>query len=149
MRNYNVIDNKYNDNLEKQLVEGKTIQEILGISAEDMVKYYEYGNELSEDKRYKDAADVFLFLSTLNPFVYEVWLSLALIEHHNQHWDFSFFAFQKAIALDPFRKDAYIKLMECLKDLKEYDCIQDYLLIMDRTLPDEARAFRKELREFL
>ena len=92
------------------------IQETLQISNEKMVEYYEYAQELFADKRYQDAADILLFLSTINPYVYEVWLARGVAEYSLQNFTESVYAFQMAIALDRHREDAYLGLIQVFKE---------------------------------
>lgn len=59
--------------------QGKSLQEILGYSDEVMDKLYQVAHNLFEENRYHQALDAFLFLSTMNPFVYAYWLGLGMV----------------------------------------------------------------------
>ena len=119
------------DPVVQAMVEGKTFQDIIELTPDEMLSFYNRGLELFEEKRLDDAADLFLFLTTLNPFVYEVWLAFAQVEQANQHWEASFQAFLQAIALKPREPEGYERLIEALKERGETEAAADFLAMKE------------------
>jgi len=71
------------DVLRRQMEEGLTFQEIIGYSHETMEKFYHVAHRLFQAQEYEKAADAFLFLTTLNPYVHHYWLGLGMAEQLN------------------------------------------------------------------
>ena len=71
---------KLNDEkwLKKELAKGKTAQEILEISDEEVEEFYQAARFFFEKEKYEDAANTYHFLVTLNPGNNEYWLGLAM-----------------------------------------------------------------------
>ena len=82
------------------LSKGKTFQEIIGYSFATMEKFYSRAHHLYQDQRYEDAADAFMFLTTLNPNVHNYWLGLGMSEHMNEEYDAALIAYGMAIMTD-------------------------------------------------
>ncbi|MFQ5730114.1 MAG: CesD/SycD/LcrH family type III secretion system chaperone, partial [Waddliaceae bacterium] len=60
--------------IRRQIEEGKTFQEIIGYSVDTMEKFYQGAYNLFQQQEYRKAADAFVFLTTLNPYVHNYWL---------------------------------------------------------------------------
>lgn len=82
--------------LEKQLKEGKSLQEIVEFSDGTMQKFYEVAYHLFQAGKDQDAADAFLFLSTLNPAVHIFWVGLGMAEQCLQHYEEALSAYAMA-----------------------------------------------------
>ncbi len=114
-------------NHSQQIKEGMIMQKELQISDGDMTHCYEIGQQLFARHNFKDAADVFLVLSALNPTVASFWKALGLCEEQNKSYDTAVMAY--AIALlynenDPF---PIINSALCLKHIKEIDKARELL----------------------
>lgn len=83
--------------VKKQVEEGKTFQEILGYSIETMERFYEAAHSLFQKQQYEEAADAFVFLTTLNPKVHNYWLGLGMSEHMIEEYDSALMAYGMAI----------------------------------------------------
>ncbi len=68
------------DLLRKKISEGKVLQEIIGYSPATMEKFYYVAYKLFQHQQYQEAADAFIFLTTLNPYVFNYWLGLGMCE---------------------------------------------------------------------
>lgn len=88
------------DVIRKQVKEGKTFQEILGYKQEAMDKFYETAHGLYQMQDYQKAADAFLFLTTLNPYVHNYWLGLGMSEQLNESYQGALLAYAMAILTD-------------------------------------------------
>lgn len=78
------------------IADGKTFQEIIGYSTETMEKFYQGACRLFEQHRYDDAADAFVFLTTLNPYVHNYWLALGMAEQAREEYSAALVAFGMA-----------------------------------------------------
>ena len=84
-----------------QLVEeGKTFQEIIGYTDETMDKFYRGARGLFEQQKYREAADAFIFLTTLNPYVHNYWLGLGMSEHLEEEYHGALLAYGMAMLSD-------------------------------------------------
>lgn len=83
--------------IKKQVDAGKTFQEILGYSIQTMDKFYEAAYSLFQKQQYEEAADAFVFLTTLNPKVHNYWLGLGMSEQLNEEYDAALMAYSMAI----------------------------------------------------
>lgn len=89
---------KLNDSetLRRYVEEGKTFQELLGIEEESMDSFYQKARSLLEAGRHRDAGDVFIFLTTLNPFVSAYWLGLGMCEQFEEEYKQALIAYSMA-----------------------------------------------------
>jgi len=89
----------------EQFSEGKTLQEMLTVSDEMMIDFYHIAMEYFDQKQYKEAADCFFLLTTLNPLECVYWKKLGNAEHHQHNWENAVNAYAMAMladADDPF-----------------------------------------------
>lgn len=100
--------------LRKELAEGKTAQEIIEFSDEVMAKFYGAAYKLFEHKRYKDAANAFLFLATLNPYNHEYWLGLGMASQLSHDYEAAIDAYELAALSDITSPVPYFYLAKCL-----------------------------------
>jgi type III secretion system low calcium response chaperone LcrH/SycD len=100
--------------LKKELSEGKTAQEIIEFSDATMAKFYGAAYQLFEHKRYKDAANAFLFLATLNPYNHEYWLGLGMATQMCQDYESAIDAYELAAISNLSSPVPYFYLAKCL-----------------------------------
>lgn len=86
--------------LHKQIEQGMTFQEILGYDEAQMEKFYGAAYDLFQEGRYQDAADGFVFLTTLNPYVHNFWLGLGMSEQLNEEYESAIVAYGMATMTD-------------------------------------------------
>lgn len=129
---------------------GKTLQDGLTISDEQMVQYYKYANELYEQQNYIDASDIFLLLTQLNPLIKEYWSAFGNAELMNGDFESAFYAYQMAIVLDPEAPGGYLAAAKACLAQGETEAALDYLNLMEYSCPpsdalNEALEIKKNL----
>jgi type III secretion system low calcium response chaperone LcrH/SycD len=100
--------------LKRELAAGKSAQEILEFSDETMVKFYKAAYRLVENKRWKDAANAFLFLVTLNPHNHDYWLGLGMSTQMCADYEAAIDAYEMAAITDIESPVPYFYLAKCL-----------------------------------
>lgn len=86
--------------LRRYVDEGKTFQEILEFDDAAMERFYQVARGLLDVQRHKDAADAFLFLTTLNPFVSAYWIGLGMCEQLQEEYKQALVAYAMAAISD-------------------------------------------------
>ncbi|MDB6081815.1 MAG: sycD7 [Chlamydiia bacterium] len=89
------------DMLKKFIDSGKSLQEMIGYSDELMEELYQSASQVFEEGRYQESQDGFLFLTTLNPYVYAYWIGLAMSYQLLEEYEQALLAYECAAALDP------------------------------------------------
>jgi len=112
---------KDRDLLRKELAEGKTAQEIVGLTDSSMAKFYKAAYELFEYKRYKEAAHAFLFLATLNPHIHDYWLGLGMATQMQQDYEAAIDAYELAALCSIANPVPYFYLAKCLFAIHDRD----------------------------
>ena len=138
----------------KELAQGKTFQEIIGYSAETMEKFYLTAYSLYQEQRYVDCAEAFTFLTTLNPYIHNYWLGLAMSEHMKEDYERALIAYGMAIFIEienPFphyhSAFCYIKLQDHDNALASLELAIQYAsdVAEHQHLKQKAIAARKRL----
>lgn len=84
----------------KQYVEeGKTFQEIIGYEDATMEKFYAAAYRLFERGEFRQAADAFIFLTTLNPYTHKYWLGLGMAEQSTEEFEAALVAYAMAVMI--------------------------------------------------
>lgn len=84
----------------RYIEEGKTFQEILELDDAMMGRFYQVARALLEMHRHREAADAFLFLTTLNPFVSAYWIGLGMCEQFQEEYKQALVAYAMASISD-------------------------------------------------
>lgn len=100
--------------LKKELAEGKTAQEIMGFTNEDLAKFYGAAYRLFEGHRYTDAANAFFFLVTLNPYNHDYWLGLGMSTQLGGNYEAAIDAYEMAAICEIDNPVPYFYLAKCL-----------------------------------
>lgn len=100
--------------LKKEMAEGKSPQQILGFSDETMAKFYRAAYHLFENRRYREAADAFLFLVTLNSHNHDYWLGLGMSTQLYGDFEAAIDAYEMAAITDVESPVPYFYLAKCL-----------------------------------
>ena len=135
---------------QKGLAKGKTLQETLKITDQQLIDYYDYADELYQQKNYADASDIFFFLTQLNPLSQTFWIASANAEWMNNRFESAFAAYQMAITLNPLDPQSYLTLARCCMANGEKEAALDYLNLMESTCEpsealDDAIAFKNSI----
>lgn len=100
--------------LKEELAAGRTPQEVIGFSMQTMGKFYQAANHLFENRHYKNAADAFLFLVTLNAYNHDYWLGLGMSMQMCGDFDFAVDAYEMAAICEIENPVPYFYLAKCL-----------------------------------
>ena len=92
---------------------GKSLQEIIGYSDEVMQKLYELALEVFHKGRFREAADGFLFLTTLNPYVYAYWMGLGMSQQSLEEYEQAMLAYECATSADSTAPQPHYYLAAC------------------------------------
>ena len=87
------------DLLRRKINEGKVLQEIIGYNPETMEKFYQVAYKLFQHQQYQEAGDAFIFLTTLNPYVFNYWLGLGMCEQLCNKYDGALIAYATSILI--------------------------------------------------
>lgn len=105
--------------LKMQVKEGKTFQEVIGYSTNTMEKFYTIARVLFEKQEYDKAADAFVFLTTLNPYVHNYWLGLGMSEQLNGGYQGALLAYAMAILTNPENPAAHYQSANCYRAMND------------------------------
>ncbi len=105
---------KDSEQIRKEIEAGKTAQEVLELSNATMAKFYKAAYTLFENKRYEAAADAFLFLATLNPYIHDYWLGLGMATQMLHDFEAAIDAYELASFCDESSPIPFFYLAKCL-----------------------------------
>lgn len=106
--------------LRRKINEGKVLQEIIGYTAETMEKFYQIAFKLFQHQQYQEAGDAFIFLTTLNPYVYNYWLGLGMCEQLSNRFDGALIAYATAILIKVENPVPHYHSATCYEALNDY-----------------------------
>lgn len=86
--------------LRQHIQEGKSFQDILGYSDATMEKFYQAAYNLFQKQKFKEAAEAFTFLTTLNPEMHNYWLGLGMAEQRLEEFHGALLAYAMAMMSD-------------------------------------------------
>ncbi len=90
------------DALAEALEDGKTFQQIVGFSDDVLADFYEVAARLLEEGRYEEAGNAFVFLTTVNPNLSELWLGLGMAHQFQKDYDNAMAAYEAAKEAEPW-----------------------------------------------
>jgi type III secretion system low calcium response chaperone LcrH/SycD len=144
------------DRLDALSEDDKTLEEILGVTKEIMGIYYECSREILEQKQYEHSGNAFLFMTMLNPYVYDYWIGLGLSEHLSENYDIAIKAYSMAVITNMDHPAPHFFIGQCLAAQERYeDAIAALEYTMKITVTEEeyqsfykkARALKKGIEE--
>jgi len=109
------------DRIKKDLKKGQLPQQIINFSDETMHKLYEICLKLFEEKSFKDAANSFLFLATLNPHHAGYWLGLGMATQMCHDYETAIDAYELAACLEIANPVPYFYLGKCYFAIHELE----------------------------
>lgn len=104
----------------EQILQGKTFQDMIGFSATTMEKLYAKARSLFRRERYEEAADAFIFLTTLNPHYYVYWIGLGMSEHLSGYYQEALGAYAMAAICDPNNPVPHYHAASCYRHLLDH-----------------------------
>lgn len=105
----------------KHLEEGKSLQDIFGFSDETTAEFYDAAKNVLEQKRFTDAIDAFVFLTTINPYISDFWTGLGLAQQNNNDHDAALFSYNVAFTIEEGEIYPYILAAQCCIEMKNFD----------------------------
>ena len=109
------------DELRRHIENGDSLQTILGYSDKLMEQMYQAAKDVFTEKRYSEAQEAFLFLTTLNPYVYAYWLGLAMSYQLIEEYEQAILAYDCASKVEPETPLPYYYKAGCHNLLNEID----------------------------
>ncbi|MFT4554144.1 MAG: tetratricopeptide (TPR) repeat protein [Chlamydiales bacterium] len=136
------------DKLDALEQDDRTLEEILGIGREIMDIYYECSREILGQKLYEHSGNAFLFMTMLNPYVYDYWMGLALSEHLSGKYDVAIRAYSMAALTNMDHPAPHFFVGQCLAAQEKYhDAIGALEYTMKMTVTEEEyQSFYKKAR---
>ena len=107
--------------LSKHLEEGRPLQELFGFSDEVTAEFYETAKNILEQKRFQEAINAFVFLTTINPYMSDFWVGLGMAHQQNNQHDDAMFAYSVAFNLDGREIFPYILAAQCCMEIKDFE----------------------------
>lgn len=133
------------DIIRRQVKEGKTFQEILGYPQETMDKFYHIAHALYQQQEFHKAADAFVFLTTLNPYVHNYWLGLGMSEQLCSNYQGALLAYAMAILTDVENPITHYQSGNCYLALNDItNALQSYEMAIRSAGDIEAFTHVKE-----
>lgn len=118
----------------------KPLAEKLNISAETLAVFYKIGTKLADANEIEEAIAVFTFLSMLDGFSHEIWLSLGLCHLRANEWIPAIKAFTMAAFFNPDKPSSYIGSIECYLALQNKENASSALHMAKTCINDENKA---------
>lgn len=131
--------------IKNELKEGKTVQEIIEFSDETMIKFCNAAYLLFEHKKYREAADAFIFLTVLNAHHCEYWLGLGMATQFCQEYESAIDAYELAAMCDVSNPVPYFYLAKCLFAIHDHESALEALdLVIEMADEEEEYAEIKQ-----
>ncbi len=124
--------------LSHELENGSSLQAVLKLSDEQLGQFYSYAIELFNERKFADAADVFLVLTQLNPCLHNQWLSLGMCEQQKGDLPAAQSAYETAIILNPNDPRPYINAALCCLGLADSQTALYFIALMEELIPNCA-----------
>lgn len=121
------------------------LQKLIGLSDQTMDHCYQSGVRFFEAHHYREAADIFFFLTTLNPYRFQVWIAQGLAEKQLHHFEKALRAFNMATIVNMHSVLPMIHAIECYLTLKDDQSAKDALHLALETMQEHPT---KENRQF-
>lgn len=103
----------------EQILQGRTFQDMVGFKDSTMERLYAKARALFLHERYEEAADAFVFLTTLNPHYYVYWIGLAMSEHLSGYYQEALGAYAMASICDPNNPIPHYHAATCYRYLSD------------------------------
>lgn len=111
----------------QQHIEGKSFQEILEFSDEQMEVFYNQASNLYQHHHFQEAIQAFTFLTTLNPFVVNFWIGLGMAEQRIEEYGNALLAYAMAMMVDSKNPLPHYQTALCYRALMQPEDALGYL----------------------
>lgn len=102
----------------------RTIKDLLEISDYILYCYYLVAYHLSSENLHKEASNIFLFLSMLNPYVQDYWLGLGICEKMNDNNQKALSAFAMAALMNEADPVPHLNSAQCYLQNNDFENAQ-------------------------
>lgn len=133
----------------KFIDQGILFQEAFGFTEDQMRNFYGFAKELCEQERFCDAADVFLVLTALNPYVCHFWLGLGLCHKIEGNYHRALFDYSMGMAVDSKNPYVFYNMADCYYHIDQIHVAKEFIDICmetcggkDEYLELQAQALR-------
>ncbi len=128
------LDNpKYVEELITFLHKGGTVQQIYGISDADLTAMFAAAGRYLTQKRYKEAADCFVFLTFLNPYHADFWMGLGQCYRLSKDYEKAIETYTMASVYDYDDPRPHFHCADCYLALEEgQKALDRIVLTLDR-----------------
>jgi type III secretion system low calcium response chaperone LcrH/SycD len=127
--------------IQRFIDEDQCFQDVVGFEQEVMDEFYRVAHRIFQEGRYYEAADAFVFLTTLNPYVYEYWLGLGMAEQLTEDYPSSLTAYAMAIANDDSNPLPYYHSAHCYYQMDDKEkALASLELAIEQARRDEIYA---------
>ncbi len=126
-------------------IKAECLQDIMGISEETMILFYEAGNHYFKQQIFEKASDAFYVVITLDHRRYNAWVALGLSEARSKHFDRSLYSFAMASITNIASPYPYIYSAECCLQADRNDEAKSYLHLAKEALEKSQLANKKSL----
>lgn len=96
-----------------------TIQDLVGISDEEIISYYNVGSQLFKSGAYHDACHIFTLLTQLNPKATTFWMALAIAQEKLHEYEIAVYSYLISAELDETSTTCYLHAARCLVQLHQ------------------------------
>lgn len=103
------------------LKENETIQDVLGYTNEMMAEIYSLAHHYHEEGNQEKSANLFVYLTTLNPYGGWFWLGLGNALQAQTRYDEALYAFAIALNCIPYESESYCSIARCYLERKNFD----------------------------
>jgi tetratricopeptide (TPR) repeat protein len=123
--------------LESDLLDSKTIGELLGFDPEVIDLFFDAAENLFQKGLFKDSRDAFLFLHQLNPIDFSILFYVAFCEEKMENYQEAIHVYERAIPLQATNPLPYIQMAYCSKKLKQPKAWEEYLEQADKLIQND------------
>lgn len=114
-----LLDESLEINIDNSIGESTFAKDIINLSDEVLDKYYAISRKLLSEKRYKEAAKAYTFLTFLTPLHSSFWLGLGIAEQSQEDYNEALAAYMMAIETNPDNLAPYANCAQCCIALNE------------------------------
>lgn len=149
LANYFAALPEHLEELYKAFGEGKSIQELAGMSRSTIDALYFGAKDLYERQHYEEAANAFGILTFLNPRYMIFWLGLGNAEYFSQHYEGALTAYAFAVYVNPDDPSPHLYSAKCYEELKQMDYAINALDLALYVIQEDKKqdALRREIEK--
>lgn len=125
-----------------ETAEGKSFQEIFGISEATVEAFYQAARHLYEHQHYQDAQAAFQVLTFINGNKPLFWLALGSSQYFCHHYEQALIAYTLAGHIDPFVPTSHLYSCKCYEELGQIEKALNSLELALIAIRDDQTQFK-------